>query len=125
MPPLKICFSVSTIGNAFFSTFHVVCFSWLFFAGTSFRASLDMLRQIFTNFQPQLLTQFVAGYPEVTLLMLLGFVLHFLPSRFSNRATSVIGRAPLWVDAVLLAVMIIWVIQVKGSEVQPFIYFKF
>lgn len=84
-----------------------------------------MLRQIFTNFQPQLLTQFVAGYPEVTLLMLLGFVLHFLPSRFSNRATSVIGRAPLWVDAVLLAVMIIWVIQVKGSEVQPFIYFKF
>lgn len=106
-------------------TFHVVCFSWLFFAGTSFRASLDMLRQIFTNFQPQLLTQFVAGYPEVTLLMLLGFVLHFLPSRFSNRATAIIGRAPLWVDALLLAVMIIWVIQVKGSEVQPFIYFKF
>lgn len=106
-------------------TFHVVCFSWLFFAGTSFAASLEMLRQIFTNFQPQLITQFVAGYPEVTFLMILGFALHFLPSRLNDRATALIGRAPLWANAVLLAVMIIWVIQVKGSEVQPFIYFKF
>lgn len=111
--------------GAILLTFHVVCFSWLFFAGASFEASFNMLKQIFTNFQPQLITQFVAGYPEVTALMVLGFVLHFLPSRLNERATALIGRAPLWANALLLVAMIIWVVQVKGSEVQPFIYFKF
>lgn len=111
--------------GAILLTFHVVCFSWLFFAGALFEASFNMLKQIFTNFQPQLITQFVAGYPEVTALMVLGFVLHFLPSRLNERATALIGRAPLWANALLLVAMIIWVVQVKGSEVQPFIYFKF
>ena len=106
-------------------TFHVVCFSWLFFAGTSFEASVAMLTQIFTNFQPQLITQFVAGYPAVTALMVAGFVLHFLPTRWSERTTVRVAVAPLWVHALLLVLMIVWVVQVKGSDVQPFIYFKF
>ena len=106
-------------------TFHVVCFSWLFFAGTSFEASGHMLKQIFTNFQPQLIMQFVAGYPEVTMLMLLGFVLHFLPTRWNEQVSQCLSRAPLVVNALLLIGIIIWVVQVKGSDVQPFIYFKF
>lgn len=106
-------------------TFHLVCFSWLFFAGSSFEASAAMLTQIFTHFQPQLITQFVAGYPEVTCLMVLGYVLHFLPTRWNERAEALMGRTPSILLAVILAAAIIWVIQVKGSEIQPFIYFKF
>ena len=106
-------------------TFHLVCFSWLFFAGSSFESSAAMLTQIFTNFQPQLITQFVAGYPEVTALMTLGFVLPFLPTRLHERTEALMGRTPSILLAVLLALTIIWVIQVKGSEIQPFIYFKF
>ena len=105
-------------------TFHLVCFSWLFFAGSSFESSAAMLTQIFTNFQPQLITQFVAGYPEVTALMTLGFVLHFLPTRLNERTEALMGRTPSILLAVLLALTIIWAIQVKGSEIQPFIYFK-
>lgn len=106
-------------------TFHLVCFGWLFFAGSTFEASAAMLTQIFTNFQPQLLVQFVAGYPEVTLLMVLGFALHFLPSRLNERIEALMGRAPSTLLALLLMGIIIWVVQVKGSEIQPFIYFKF
>lgn len=106
-------------------TFHLVCFSWLFFAGTSFEASAAMLTQIFTNFQPQLITQFLAGYPEVSTLMVLGFVLHFLPTRWNDRAEALMRRSSSLVMVLLLAAMIVWVIQVKGSEIQPFIYFKF
>ena len=106
-------------------TFHLVCFSWLFFAGTSFENSAKMLGQIFTNFQPQLVTQFLVGYPEVSALMVLGFVLHFLPSSLNERTGKTLSKAPLLVNALLLAAMIVWVVQVKGSDVQPFIYFKF
>lgn len=106
-------------------TFHLVCFSWLFFAGSSFEASAAMLGQIFTNFQPQLISQFVVGYPQVTALMLLGFVLHFLPTSWNEKAENLMGRTPSIIIALLLALMIAWVVQVKGADVQPFIYFKF
>ena len=106
-------------------TFHLVCFSWLFFAGSSFENSAKMLEQIFTNFQPQLITQFLAGYPEVSALMAIGFVLHFLPSSLNTQTEKLLSKAPLLVNALILAVMIVWIVQVKGSEVQPFIYFKF
>ena len=110
---------------AVFFTFHLVCFSWLFFAGSSFEMSVTMLNQIITNFSPQLWLQFLEGYPAVSALMILGFVLHFLPSRWSEKMELLMGRMPLIVLAFMLIFMIIWVIQVKGSEIQPFIYFKF
>ena len=106
-------------------TFHLVCFCWLFFAGTSFEASMQMIGQICSNFNPQLLPQFLEGYPLVSALMVGGFVLHFLPTAWNGKAESLAGRTPLLAQAVLLALMIFLVVQVKGSEVQPFIYFKF
>ena len=54
-----------------------------------------------------------------------GFVLHFLPTAWNGKAESLAGRTPLPVQAIALALMIFIVVQVKGSEVQPFIYFKF
>lgn len=108
-----------------FLTFHLVCFSWLFFAGSTFESSVAMLKQIFTNFSPQLWSLFVMGYPSVTCLMLLGFILHFLPSSWSRKVEDIMGRMPSIVLALMLVMIIIWVIQVKGSEIQPFIYFKF
>ena len=106
-------------------TFHLVCFCWLFFAGTSFEASMQMITQICSNFNPQLLPQFLEGYPLVSALMVGGFVLHFLPTAWNGKAESLAGRTPLPVQAIALALMIFIVVQVKGSEVQPFIYFKF
>ena len=106
-------------------TFHLVCFCWLFFAGTSFEASMQMIGQICSNFNPQLLPQFLEGYPLVSALMAGGFVLHFLPTAWNDKAEILAGRTPLPVQAIALALMIFIVVQVKGSEVQPFIYFKF
>lgn len=106
-------------------TFHLVCFCWLFFAGSSLEASAGMLAQIFTNFNAQLLPQFVEGYPAVTALMLLGFVLHFLPASWTELTQRGIVRLPLVAQAVVLAAIIFLVVQVKGSDLQPFIYFQF
>lgn len=86
---------------------------------------MQMIGQICSNFNPQLLPQFLEGYPLVSALMVGGFVLHFLPTSWNGKAESLAGRTPLPVQAITLALMIFIVVQVKGSEVQPFIYFKF
>lgn len=106
-------------------TFHFVCFCWIFFRNADFATSLDMIKQICTTFRPQLLPQLLAGYWEVFALMALGFLLHFSPDRWESMLSKTVIRLPLAGKAVLMVALIYLVIQMKSSEIQPFIYFQF
>lgn len=106
-------------------TFHFVCLCWIFFRNATFDGSVDMIRQIAFNFQPQLFVQLIEGYWRVFALMALGFVLHFAPTRWETAFANSIIRLPLLGKVVLMVALVYLVIQVKSSEIQPFIYFQF
>ena len=106
-------------------TFHLVCLCWIFFRNSTFEASWTMIHQIVANFQPQLFGQLVDGYKMVFAFMAVGFVLHFLPDRWEEACQRGVIRLPLVVQALLLILIIYVVIQVKTSDIQPFIYFQF
>lgn len=84
-----------------------------------------MLGQIFTTFRPQLFPQLLEGYWKVFALMLLGFLLHFAPDSWENAVCRGVIRLPFAGKAVLMVALIYLVIQMKSSEIQPFIYFQF
>ena len=106
-------------------TFHFVCFCWIFFRNADFQNSVDMLGQIFTTFRPQLFPQLLEGYWKVFALILLGFLLHFAPDSWENAVCRGVIRLPFVGKAVLMVALIYLVIQMKSSEIQPFIYFQF
>ena len=106
-------------------TFHLVCLCWIFFRNSTFEASWTMIHQIVANFQPQLFGQLVDGYKMVFAFMAVGFVLHFLPDRWEDACQRGVIRLPLVAQALLLILIIYVVIQVKTSDIQPFIYFQF
>lgn len=106
-------------------TFHVVCFGWILFRATSMKAVGEMLSQIFTNFHPEVFSQFVSGYKGVFTLMIIGYALHFMPKRSEDVLRGVVTRSPLLVQAAILAIAIFIVVQFKSAGVQPFIYFQF
>lgn len=106
-------------------TFHFVCFCWIFFRNASFDTSLDMLRQIVTAFHPQLLPQLVSGYAGVFALMALGYLLHWLPARWEQVCERKVIALPLLGKVCLLTALVYLVIQMKSSDIQPFIYFQF
>ncbi|WP_321478567.1 MBOAT family O-acyltransferase [uncultured Bacteroides sp.] len=106
-------------------TFHFVCFCWIFFRNSNFDNSIDMLRQIFTAFHPQLFMQLLQGYWGVFALMILGFLLHFAPFKWEQACCRGMIRLPLIGKACLMILLIYLVIQVKSSNIQPFIYFQF
>lgn len=106
-------------------TFHFVCFCWIFFRNADINNSMDMLGQIFTTFRPQLFPQLVEGYWRVFALMVLGFLLHFAPDSWENAFCRGVIRLPFLGKAVMMVAMIYLVIQMKSSEIQPFIYFQF
>lgn len=106
-------------------TFHLVCLGWVLFRAPSMRIVGEMLSQIGTNFHPEVFTQFVFGYKGVFALMLIGYVMHFMPRNIENTLREAVTRSPLWAQAALLAIAIFIVVQFKSAGVQPFIYFQF
>ncbi len=106
-------------------TFNLVCFGWLLFRADSMQSVQLMLHQIFHNFNIGLLPQFFVGYKNVIILLVGGYVLHFLPSSLNKRACGVLSRGGFVVQIVVMVIMIWCVMQMKSTEIQPFIYFQF
>nr|WP_329905566.1 MBOAT family protein [Porphyromonas pogonae] len=106
-------------------TFHLVAFGWIYFRASSMDVAANILHQIFYNFHGEILPQFISGYQGVFILMLIGYVLHFLPKRFHNGARGIISNSPFVLQCLYLMVAIFIVYQMKSSGVQPFIYFQF
>lgn len=106
-------------------TFHFVCFCWIFFRAADMETATAMLTQMFQSFSPGLLPEFMAGYPVVVSLMVLGFLLHFTPKSMEERASGWVTSLPLAGKVILLAGVIVLVIQTKSAGIQPFIYFQF
>lgn len=114
---------VSAIG--WFVTFQLICLAWVFFRSSSYENAFAMLEQIATHFQPTVIMQWLTGYWPVAILMALGFILHFMPQRLSLMTRNLVIKSPFVAQVLLIVIVIYIVIQIKSSDVQPFIYFQF
>jgi D-alanyl-lipoteichoic acid acyltransferase DltB (MBOAT superfamily) len=106
-------------------TFHFVCFCWIFFRASSTDVVMQMLAQIFFHFNGQIFFDFITGYKEVMLLMIVGYTLHFIPVRIELAFRKKIVELPLLLKAAWMVLIIVLVMQTKSAEIQPFIYFQF
>ena len=114
---------VSFIGGIV--TFHVGCLGWVFFRCSSFDTAFAMIMQVFNHFQSQVALQWLTGYWAVAELILLGYLLHFMPQRMSAFTKRMVIKMPLILQVLLIVIVIYIVIQIKSSDVLPFIYFQF
>lgn len=106
-------------------TFHLVAFGWIMFRAKDMQTVGEILSQIATNFHPEIFLQFVDGYRMVFVLMVVGYVFHFVPHRAERALQRFVTDSPLVVQALLLALAVFIIVQFKSAGVQPFIYFQF
>ncbi|MBN8575420.1 MAG: MBOAT family protein [Cytophagales bacterium] len=106
-------------------TFHFVCFCWIFFRAPDMETAWQVFTRITTHFTPGILLDFIWGYKAVLFLMLVGYVLHFIPSTTEHKAESWVTGLPLAGKAALIFLTILLVVQTKSAGIQPFIYFQF
>ncbi|HMR46134.1 MAG TPA: MBOAT family O-acyltransferase [Bacteroidia bacterium] len=108
-----------------FITFHFVCLCWIFFKCTTFNDSFNMIHQIVFNFYTEGWKLFSTNYSEVLVVMLLGFVLHFLPIRWNE---FIIKYTEKWhwllKASVATAVIIIVIVLKQADPVMP-VYLQF
>ena len=110
---------------AVFVTFHVVCLTWLLFRNATFEGTWVMLEQMFTKFNPDVLPEVLLTYKYVFALMVFALVSHWIPDSWQDQLIKVFAKGGVTLAAVAIAVVIFVIMQVKGSAVQPFIYFQF
>jgi len=108
-----------------FITFHFVCFAWIYFRADNMDVVRSMLTQITTAFHAGIIPDFIIGYPYVLMLMALGFILHFIPSGIELQAQQLVIKSPFFLKVTYLLVIVFVVVQIKSSQIQPFIYFQF
>ncbi|MCD7935705.1 MAG: MBOAT family protein [Tannerellaceae bacterium] len=106
-------------------TFHLVCFSWIFFRAENMTVVGEMLSQIWNQFHPEIFFQFIEGYKWVCLFMAIGFVLHFIPGKVAGFFQKLLTDSPLLLQVFFVVLMIFIIVQVKSAGVQSFIYFQF
>ncbi len=108
-----------------FITFHVLCLTWLLFRCKDFQSVWVMLHQLIAKFNPSILPDVLAGYKYVFLLMALALITHWLPDSWQNRIIGIFQKGGVLMSAIALTVVIFIIMQVKSSDIQPFIYFQF
>lgn len=106
-------------------TFHFVCFCWIFFRAANMDIALQMIRQILFHFNYQIFYEFMIGYRPVLLMMLFGYLLHFIPAGIELKTQLAVTRMPVLMKVAFLILAIYVAVQFKSSEIQPFIYFQF
>ena len=107
-------------------TFHFVVFCWIFFRAKDFTTAFEVIGNIGQlQFHPQQWAEILIGYKNVFLVMLLGYVWHFLPSKAIGFLRSAFDYLPIAVKALILALTYWLVYATATSGPQPFIYFQF
>ncbi|MDE6417479.1 MAG: MBOAT family protein [Duncaniella sp.] len=98
---------------------------WVFFRAESWTDSWLIIRNIFTNFQPECIIPFFETRWLWVTMMAVIIIAHALPEGTWDRAGEWYVRAPWVVKLILFIIVVQLVIQFMSEEVSPFIYFQF
>ena len=107
-------------------TFHFVAFCWIFFRAKDLSSAMEVITNISKiTYDPHQWWVIIEGYRNICLLLVIGFLWHFLPQKWSNGLCNLFQRMPLLFKSVVLA-FVFWLIYATASAgPQPFIYFQF
>ena len=122
--PLK---KSTKIGNvlAGILTFHFVCFCWIFFRAENMSLINEMLYRIIFMFRADLIGDFLLGYDKIFAVMLIAYLIHWLPTDWKFKVSENFTALPDLTKAIILVAVALFLFQFKSAEVQPFIYFNF
>lgn len=106
-------------------TFTLTVIGFTFFRANSIGTIGDMCTAVFTNFHISVAVQFAEGYAMIVIAMAVGLFLHFSPHSWQQNAVRRYSSFPLLVQAIILTIVLFAVIQIRQSDLVPFIYLQY
>jgi len=103
-----------------FVTIQYVCFAWIFFRAMSLENAYAILSRI-----GSLSFSLVNISPALVLILAIGILAHYCPKKWYDFSQTLYSRAPFFVQAAALALLVIGLLYVAQTGATPFIYNKF
>ncbi|MCC8071628.1 MAG: MBOAT family protein [Bacteroidales bacterium] len=108
-----------------FITFNLIALSFMFFRARSMEVVGGMVHQIVHDFHLSVAPQFIEGYLLIVVAILGGYAMHFAPTRWTRHLQQRYAALPLILQAIVLALVIFFIIQVRSADIVPFIYLQY
>lgn len=121
------------IGFNIFITFILTAIGFIIFRfaiskpalGDSLEAMGMMKESILNDFRPDIAPQFIDAYFFIVLAIVVGYVLHFTPKSWSNGLVSLMTKCHPIIQAIILAIFLFFIIQIRQSDLVPFVYLQY
>lgn len=110
---------------AVFITFQFVSFCWIFFRAPDMESVKMMIIQMFRNFSPGSYLTVIPAYGSVFMLMLAGYIIHFLPEKIKESYRGLFIRIPLGLQFAVIMLIAVLLYHMRTLDAMPFIYFRF
>lgn len=106
-------------------TFLFITYVRIYFRGESMEHIAKWYRQIANNMDLNHALEILSHYRLVFIIMLLGYITHWLPQKGKDRIEKYYSNSPLIVKGLVATVVSVLCYQAFSSDFQPFIYFQF
>ena len=106
-------------------TFHAVALLFMVFRMPDLGSCMTMITQIVGSFHIEMASEVMKSYWIVMALMAFGYASHYISNRLLSRCVLVLKSGGLLLQVFVLVAVAYVIVQVKSSEIQPFIYFQF
>jgi len=110
---------------AIFLTFNFITFTRIWFRSESFSKAGDLIHQIRFNFNAAIIPDVASAFWKVFLVMLIGYVIHWLPEWFKEWYRQAFVRTPLVLKVLICFAAVFIIYQFMAADMVPFIYFQF
>jgi len=108
-----------------FITFNFITFTRIWFRGESMQGTTDLMNQIAGNFGMAQVPAMLLSYWKVFAIMILGFVLHWLPGSLKDKGMNWFVAVPVYQKVIISTIVVFIIYQAVSAGLQPFIYFRF
>ena len=106
-------------------TFNFITFTRIWFRSSDFIIAQQVLSQITSNLSFSVALDVLTGYQWVFITMLVGYIIHWLPTNWKEGYKKAFVRMPFFAQVVIAFIISFFLYQVLSSDMQPFIYFAF
>lgn len=107
-----------------FVTLIFISFTRIFFRAPNMEVAGEMMHQIGANFSYAIIGQVISAFWGFYLIMILGYIIHWLPSSFKIWYRHFFIKLPV-IFKVLITVISVYLCYQSLQGAQPFIYFQF
>ena len=108
-----------------FSTFIFIVFVRLYFRGEDMERIGQFYDQLWNNMDLSSSGQVLWYFRDAFAVIVLGYTVHWLPQSLKGKIEEAYYQSPIWVKALIMAVVAVICYQTFSNDAPAFIYFQF